>query len=92
VINFKKVMAFVSKNTLVGQTPAQQEQTEFVPQPQPNPQPTPQPQPNNELELSELEFLLRVLKNADLKGHQVEMFYNMIVKLQNLYLKKSGKQ
>lgn len=85
-------MAFVSKNTLVGQTPAQQEQTEFVPQPQPNPQPTPQPQPNNELELSELEFLLRVLKNADLKGHQVEMFYNMIVKLQNLYLKKSGKQ
>jgi hypothetical protein len=92
VINFKKVMAFVSKNTVVGQNPVQQEQTEFIPQPQPTPQPTPQPQSNNELELSELEFLLKVLGNADLKGHQVEMFYNMIVKLQNLYLKKSGKQ
>ena len=85
-------MAFVSKNTIVGQKPAQQEQTEFVPQPQPQPQPTSQPQSNNELELSELEFLLKVLGNADLKGHQVEMFYNMIIKLQNLYLKKSGKQ
>jgi hypothetical protein len=81
-------MAFVSKNTVVGQNPVQQEQTEFIPQPQP----TPQPQSNNELELSELEFLLKVLGNADLKGHQVEMFYNMIIKLQNLYLKKSGKQ
>jgi hypothetical protein len=88
VINFKKVMAFVSKNTVVGQNPVQQEQTEFIPQSQP----TPQPQSNNELELSELEFLLKVLGNADLKGHQVEMFYNMIIKLQNLYLKKSGKQ
>lgn len=80
-------MAFVSKNTLVGQTPVQ------TPQEQPQ-QPTQQPvqQPNVELELSEVEFLLKVLKDADLKGHQVEMFYNMIVKLQNLYLKKSGRQ
>jgi len=88
VINFKKlVMAFVSKNTVVGQTPTQplQEQSQQLTQ-------QPQQQPNVELELSEAEFLLKVLKDADLKGHQVEMFYNMIVKLQNIYLKKSGRQ
>lgn len=80
-------MAFVSKNTLVGQTLVQ------TPQEQPQ-QPPQQPvqQPNVELELSEVEFLLKVLKDADLKGHQVEMFYNMIIKLQTLYLKKSGRQ
>ena len=76
-------MAFVSKNTIVGQTPVQNSQE----QPQ-----QPAQQPNVELELSEVEFLLKVLKDADLKGHQVEMFYNMIVKLQTLYLKKSGRQ
>jgi hypothetical protein len=80
VINFKKlVMAFSSKNTVVGQTPVQTPQEQLQ-------------QPNVELELSEVEFLLKVLKDADLKGHQVEMFYNMIVKLQNIYLKKSGRQ
>ena len=76
-------MAFVSKNTIVGQTPVQIPQEQLQEQPQ---------QPNVELELSEVEFLLKVLKDADLKGHQVEMFYNMIVKLQTLYLKKSGRQ
>ncbi len=44
-----------------------------------------------ELDVNELEFLLKVLGNCDLKGHQVEMFYNLIVKLQNQYLQKSGK-
>ncbi len=72
-------MAFSSKNTVVGQTPVQTPQEQLQ-------------QPNVELELSEVEFLLKVLKDADLKGHQVEMFYNMIVKLQNIYLKKSGRQ
>jgi hypothetical protein len=87
----KLVMAFVSKNILVGQTPVQTYQEQPQQQPQPQPQSPPQ-QPNVELELSEVEFLLKVLKDADLKGYQVEMFYNMIVKLQNIYLKKSGKQ
>jgi hypothetical protein len=93
----KLVMAFVSKNILVGQNPVEtsQEQPQLQSQPQLQPQPQPQSppqQPNVELELSEVEFLLKVLKDADLKGYQVEMFYNMIVKLQNIYLKKSGKQ
>jgi hypothetical protein len=81
VINFKKlVMAFISKNTIVGQTPVQNSQEQST------------QQSNVELELSEIEFLLKVLKDTDLKGYQVEMFYNMIVKLQTLYLKKSGRQ
>lgn len=46
---------------------------------------------NDELSLGELEFLLNMLKNCDLKGHQVEMFYNLIVKIQNQYLKKVKK-
>lgn len=66
-------MAFVSKNTVVGQLPTNEEQQPI------------------ELEVNELEFLLKVLGNCDLKGHQVEMFYNLIIKLQNQYLQKSGK-
>lgn len=40
----------------------------------------------NVLNKAELEFLLQFLKNADLKGHQVEMFYNLVVKIQNQYI------
>jgi hypothetical protein len=47
------------------------------------------PDTNNELSLPELEFLLTVLRNVDLKGHQVEMFYNMSLKIQNQYIKKT---
>ena len=36
----------------------------------------------------ELEYLLRMLGDANLKGREVEMFYNLIIKLQNLYVKK----
>jgi len=75
VINFKKlVMAFTAKNTVVGQLPTPEEQSQPI-----------------ELEVNELEFLLKVLGNCDLKGHQVEMFYGLIVKLQNQYLQKLGK-
>jgi hypothetical protein len=41
-----------------------------------------------ELTKQELEILLRVLADADLKGREVEHFYNLIIKLQNLYIKK----
>ena len=76
-------MAFNSRNTVVSNplnTP--------VSSPEQTPQPSLQPYG---LELEELDFLLKVLGNADLKGHQVEMFYNMIIKLQSLYLEKSKK-
>jgi hypothetical protein len=42
----------------------------------------------NQLNKAELEFLLKFLKNADLKGYQVEMFYNLVVKIQNQYVQQ----
>jgi hypothetical protein len=71
-------MAFSAKNTIIANTlvqqPVQQDTT---------------PTQSSELELPELEFLLKMLSNADLKGHQVEMFYNLIIKLQNNFLQKN---
>ena len=46
---------------------------------------------NNTLNLEDLDFLLQYLRNADLKGHQVEMFYNLVIKLQNQYIEQSKK-
>lgn len=46
------------------------------------------PQPPKELEKVELEYLLRILGDADLKGREVEMFYNLVIKLQQQYLSK----
>ena len=43
----------------------------------------------DELSPQELEYLLGVLKNADLKGYQVETFYTLVIKLQNQFIKKS---
>ena len=37
----------------------------------------------NKLNKQELELLLIVIKNATIKGEQVELFYNLIIKLQN---------
>jgi hypothetical protein len=71
-------MAFNAKNTIIANTLVQQSV-------QDNTTPT----QYSELELSELEFLLKMLGNADLKGHQVEMFYNLIIKLQNNFLQKN---
>lgn len=45
--------------------------------------------PQEELNPQELEYLLNVLKNVDLKGHQVEMFYNLVIKIQSQYVKKT---
>ena len=41
-----------------------------------------------ELTKQDLEILLRVLADANLKGREVEHFYNLIIKLQDLYIKK----
>ena len=46
------------------------------------------PQITNELSKEELELLLRILANADLKGREVEFFYTMVLKLQNQFLLK----
>jgi hypothetical protein len=45
----------------------------------------------NQLSTQELEFLLNMLRNATLVGEQVEMFYNLVVKLQNQYIDQQDK-
>jgi hypothetical protein len=72
-------MAFISKNTIINNQPSLTNQGG----------PLYQHPIIDELNLEEIEFLLKLLGNADLKGHQIEMFYNMTIKLQNLYLQKS---
>ena len=72
-------MAFSSKNTVVASNLIQQ----------PTQQNNNTPTQSSELELPELEFLLKMLGAADLKGHQVEMFYNLIIKLQNAFVQKN---
>jgi hypothetical protein len=72
-------MAFNSKNTVVANNLIQQ----------PSQQDNNTPTQNSDLELPELEFLLKMLGTADLKGHQVEMFYNLIIKLQNAFVQKN---
>jgi hypothetical protein len=73
-------MAFNSKNTVVANNLIQQPTQQPI-----NNTPT----QNSDLELPELEFLLKVLSSADLKGNQVEMFYNLIIKLQNQFVQKN---
>jgi len=73
-------MAFNSKNIVVANNLIQQPTQQPI-----NNTPT----QNSDLELPELEFLLKVLSSADLKGNQVEMFYNLIIKLQNQFVQKN---
>ena len=80
----KIVMAFTATNLVVDNTI--QQTTEFKPQEN---KPVTTQSPKDELDLEELEFLLKVVGNADLKGHQVEMFYKLIIKLQNQYIQKT---
>lgn len=43
------------------------------------------PHDANKLTLQELEFLLNTLKSTTIVGDQVEMFYIMVIKLQEQY-------
>jgi len=54
-------------------------------------QPQVQSQPSieidkNQLTKEELSYILTILKNVDLKGYQVEMFYSLVMKIQNQFL------
>ena len=44
----------------------------------------------NDLTLQELELLLGILKDTTLKGYQIEVFYNLIIKIQNQYIKQNN--
>jgi len=82
----KIVMAFTATNLVVDNTI--QHANQFKPD-ESRPATTQPPTSKDELDLEELEFLLKVVGNADLKGHQVEMFYKLIIKLQNQYIQKT---
>jgi hypothetical protein len=43
----------------------------------------------NQLNTSELEFLLTMLRTSTLTGEHVELFYNMVIKLQNQYTEQT---
>ena len=59
-------------NRIIGKQPAQQT--------------TQVPDDVTKLTLQELEFLLNTLKSTSIVGYQVEMFYTMVVKLQEQYI------
>lgn len=49
-------------------------------------QPTEKQVDINKLSQQELEYLLTTLKNVNLRGEHVEMFYELVLKLQKQYL------
>jgi hypothetical protein len=49
-----------------------------------------QPQSDpNQLNTSELQLVLSLLKQSSIKGEQVELFYNLVLKLQNQFISLS---
>lgn len=49
---------------------------------------TPKTESADQLTKQEIEFLLMILKDVSVRGDQVETFYNIILKLQDQYLKQ----
>ena len=43
----------------------------------------------NELNIQELELLLVLLRNTSFKGEQLELLYNLVIKIQNQHIEKS---
>ena len=74
----KKVMAFINKGNIVSNKEdlANTSNINFN-----------QPERSNDLTLAELEFLLIQLKSAMIKGEHIELAYNLILKLQDQYIK-----
>jgi len=68
----KQFMAFNSQNIVVANQNEQQNQNI--------------PIPVSEFSLQELEILLIALRESNLKGSQIELFYNLVLKIQNKYL------
>jgi hypothetical protein len=67
----KQFMAFNSKNMVVS---SDNQQSQNI------------PIPVSEFSLQELEILLIALRECNLKGSQIELFYNLVLKIQNKYL------
>ena len=75
----KKLMGFNSKNLVVTNDNTQQTQQHPAIS-------------NNEFSMQELEILLIALKECNLKGGQIELFYNLVLKIQNKYLSQKAQQ
>lgn len=43
----------------------------------------------SKLNLQELQLVLSLLKQSNIKGEQVELFYNLVLKLQNQFISLS---
>lgn len=43
----------------------------------------------NQLNIQELQLVLNLLKQSMIKGDQVELFYGLVVKLQNQYISQN---
>jgi hypothetical protein len=67
----KQFMAFNSKNMVVS---SDNQQSQNI------------PIPVSEFSLQELEILLIALRECNLTGSQIELFYNLVLKIQNKYL------
>ena len=67
----KQFMGFNSKNMVVS---SDNQQSQNI------------PIPVSEFSLQELEILLIALRECNLKGSQLELFYNLVLKIQNKYL------
>lgn len=46
----------------------------------------------NKLNSQELQLALQLLKEVSIKGENVQVFYNLVVKLQNQYLEQSNQK
>ena len=46
---------------------------------------TPKPQDQNQLTPQEIQLALQLLKQSIIKGEQVELFYSLVLKLQNQF-------
>lgn len=71
-------MGFSSKNTVVASNNDQPQNNSLV--------------PYSDFSLQELEILLIALKECNLKGSQIELFYNLVLKIQNKYLLQKDQQ
>ena len=68
---------------------AKKEQKEVVVE-----KPQPQPQSNIPIDFTqdELEFIIRLIGSSNFKGNDLMFIYELVNKLQNLYLNKKGVQ
>ena len=56
-------------------------------------QPSPVDSSNNlsDLDSREIEFLLQLIKNSQFRGQDIEFLYNLILKIQTMYLSQNSK-